>query len=68
VKARGKLMLGPAMLAIGADVFGVEHGSLSFEQLAQIWRQRRKSGGIDARRHANKSISCDTPNEANPAD
>jgi hypothetical protein len=26
------LILGAAMLAIGADAFGVEHGALSFEQ------------------------------------
>ena len=32
VKARGALILGAAMLAIGADAFGVEHGALSFEQ------------------------------------
>ena len=34
VKARGELVLGAAMLAIGADAFGFEHGALRVEQCA----------------------------------
>ena len=43
VKASGELVLGAPMFAIGADVFGLEHGALSFEQRAQI---RRPKGGV----------------------
>ena len=52
VKPRGALMLGAAMLAIGADAFGVEHGALSFEQGAQIGGKLCETGRIEALRHA----------------
>ena len=64
VKARGALVFGAAMLMIGPDAFGFEHGALRFEQSAQIGRKLCKSGGIEARRHVGEFIACAAPNEA----
>jgi len=72
VNARGKFMLGAAMLAIGASPFGLEHGALSFEQGAQvgaqIGRKLCETGRIEALRHVSESIACAAPIEANPSD
>jgi len=68
MKARCELVLSSPMLAIGAGAFGLEQDILSFEQRAQIGRKLCKSGGIEAWRHAKEFISCDAPNEQNPAD